>query len=137
MTVNSVRPPDENAARPAGESAAFDATDAAGTAGTSRHERTSPGRRLTSRPRTAGTMQYEQTELQPIEICTQAWKSRSRRLGSCPAVIFKALSLFQREQATLAEIDTRAVNERRIVQTAAMVSMWPRASQGRATPSRR
>jgi len=30
MTVNSVRPPDDNAARPAGESAAFDATDAAG-----------------------------------------------------------------------------------------------------------
>ena len=24
-------------------------------------------------------MQYEQTELQPIEICTQAWKARSRR----------------------------------------------------------
>ncbi len=34
--------------------------------------RISPGRRDTSRPRTAGTMQYEQTELQPIEICTHA-----------------------------------------------------------------
>jgi polyhydroxyalkanoate synthase subunit PhaC len=30
MTANSVRPPDENAARPAGESAQFDPTDAAG-----------------------------------------------------------------------------------------------------------
>ena len=44
--------------------------------------RTSPGRRLTSRPRTAGTMQYEHVELQPIEICTQAWKPRSRCIGS-------------------------------------------------------
>jgi tRNA-2-methylthio-N6-dimethylallyladenosine synthase len=43
--------------------------------------RMSPGRRLTTRPRTAGTMQYEQTELQPIEICTQAWKPRSRCIG--------------------------------------------------------
>ena len=47
--------------------------------------RISPGRRLTSRPRTAGTMQYEQTELQPIETCTQAWKRRSRCIGSVPA----------------------------------------------------
>ena len=31
------------------------------------------GRAARSRPRTAGTMQYEQVELQPIEICTQAW----------------------------------------------------------------
>ena len=45
----------------------------------------SPGRRLCSRPRTAGTMQYEQTELQPIEICTHAWKARSRRAGRSPA----------------------------------------------------
>ena len=30
-------------------------------------------------------MQYEQTELQPIEICTQAWKARSRRAGRSPA----------------------------------------------------
>jgi hypothetical protein len=30
MTSNSVRPQDENASRPAGESAQFDATDAAG-----------------------------------------------------------------------------------------------------------
>ena len=30
-------------------------------------------------------MQYEQTELQPIEICTQAWKRRSRWSGSRPA----------------------------------------------------
>ena len=42
----------------------------------------SPGRRLCSRPRTAGTMQYEQVELQPIETCTQAWKGRSRCIGS-------------------------------------------------------
>ena len=34
----------------------------------------SPGRRLCSRPRTAGTMQYAHFELQPIETCTQAWK---------------------------------------------------------------
>ena len=47
--------------------------------------RISPGRRETSRPRTAGTMQYEHTELQPIEICTQAWKTRSRCIGSCAA----------------------------------------------------
>ena len=33
----------------------------------------SPGRRLCSRPRTAGTMQYAHTELHPIETCTQAW----------------------------------------------------------------
>ena len=39
----------------------------------------SPGLRLCSRPRTAGTMQYEQTELQPMEICTQAWNCCSRR----------------------------------------------------------
>src|SRR3954468_1503128 len=47
--------------------------------------RISPGRRDTSRPRTDGTMQYEQAELQPIEICTQAWKRRSRCSGSRPA----------------------------------------------------
>ncbi len=35
--------------------------------------RSRPGRRLCSRPRTDGTMQYEHTELQPIETCTQAW----------------------------------------------------------------
>src|SRR3712207_7630349 len=33
--------------------------------------------RETSRPRVEGTMQYEQTQLQPTEICTHAWKSRS------------------------------------------------------------
>src|SRR5919204_394703 len=38
--------------------------------------RISPGRRLTSRPRTLGTMQKAQTELQPIETCTHAWKAR-------------------------------------------------------------
>ena len=38
-----------------------------------RHSATiSPGRRLVSRPRTAGTMQYEHTELQPMETCTHA-----------------------------------------------------------------
>ena len=41
----------------------------------------SPGRRLCSRPRTDGTMQYAHLELQPIEICTQAWKRRSRCIG--------------------------------------------------------
>ena len=30
-------------------------------------------------------MQYEQTELQPIEICTQAWKRRSWWRGRRPA----------------------------------------------------
>ena len=30
-------------------------------------------------------MQYEQTELQPIEICSQAWCGRSRRIGRSPA----------------------------------------------------
>ena len=29
-------------------------------------------------------MQYEQTQLQPTEICTQAWKSRSRFIGRWP-----------------------------------------------------
>ena len=43
---------------------------------------TSPGRRLCSRPRTDGTMQYAHLELQPMEICTQAWKGRSRWTGS-------------------------------------------------------
>ena len=38
-----------------------------------------------SRPRTDGTMQYEQVELQPIEICTHAWCARSRRAGRSPA----------------------------------------------------
>ena len=32
----------------------------------------SPGSRLSSRPRVWGTMQYAQTQLQPSEICTQA-----------------------------------------------------------------
>ena len=36
-----------------------------------------------SRPRTEGTMQYAHFELQPIETCTQAWKRRSRCIGSC------------------------------------------------------
>ncbi len=44
--------------------------------------RISPGRRLTSLPRTRGTMQYEQTELQPIETCTHACTGRSRIVGS-------------------------------------------------------
>ena len=30
-------------------------------------------------------MQYEQTQLQPIETWTQAWKRRSRCIGSSPA----------------------------------------------------
>ena len=29
-------------------------------------------------------MQYEQTQLQPTEICTQPWKSRSRFIGRWP-----------------------------------------------------
>ena len=41
--------------------------------------------RLCSRPRVEGTMQYEQTQLQPCEICSQAWKGRSRWAGRCPA----------------------------------------------------
>jgi len=45
----------------------------------------SSGWRLCSRPRTLGTMQYEQTELQPIEICSHAWCGRSRRIGRSPA----------------------------------------------------
>src|SRR5829696_2859904 len=35
-----------------------------------------------SRPRVDGTMQYEQTMLQPAEICTQPWKSRVRLAGA-------------------------------------------------------
>ena len=40
--------------------------------------------RDTSRPRVDGTMQYEQAQLQPTEICTQAWYSRSRFIGRWP-----------------------------------------------------
>ena len=29
-------------------------------------------------------MQYEQAQLQPTEICTQAWNSRARFIGRCP-----------------------------------------------------
>ena len=43
------------------------------------------GSRLTSRPRVEGTMQYEQTQLQPTLICSQPWNSRSRRVGRWPA----------------------------------------------------
>jgi ribosomal protein L34E len=35
--------------------------------------RSSPAGRDTSRPRVDGTMQYEQAELQPTEICIHAW----------------------------------------------------------------
>ena len=45
----------------------------------------SPGRRLCSRPRTAGTMQYAHFELQPIDTCTQAWHERSRWWGKSAA----------------------------------------------------
>ena len=37
-----------------------------------------------SRPRTDGTMQYEHVELQPCEICSQAWNGRSRCIGRSP-----------------------------------------------------
>src|SRR3954468_16683135 len=40
--------------------------------------------RETSRPRVEGTMQYEQRQLQPTEICTQAWNSRARLPGRWP-----------------------------------------------------
>ena len=30
-------------------------------------------------------MQYEQTQLHPWEICSQAWNSRARFIGRCPA----------------------------------------------------
>ena len=40
--------------------------------------------RETSRPRVEGTMQYEQAQLHPTEICTQAWNSRSRFMGRRP-----------------------------------------------------
>ncbi len=40
--------------------------------------------RSTCRPRVVGTMQYEHFMLQPAEICTQPWKSRSRLDGRCP-----------------------------------------------------
>ena len=29
-------------------------------------------------------MQYEHVELQPCEICSQAWNGRSRRIGRSP-----------------------------------------------------
>ena len=44
----------------------------------------SRGERLASRPRVDGTMQYEQTQLQPTEICTHPWKGRSRFIGRSP-----------------------------------------------------
>src|SRR3954468_18099803 len=40
--------------------------------------------RETSRPRVEGTMQYEQRQLQPTEICTHAWNSRVRLPGRWP-----------------------------------------------------
>src|SRR3954454_15997441 len=40
--------------------------------------------RDTSRPRVDGTMQYEQTMLQPAEVCTQPWNGRSRLAGRWP-----------------------------------------------------
>ena len=40
--------------------------------------------RDTSRPRVDGTMQYEQRQLQPTEICIQAWTSRARFGGRWP-----------------------------------------------------
>ena len=40
--------------------------------------------RLTSRPRVEGTMQYEQTQLQPMLICTHPWNSRVRFAGKWP-----------------------------------------------------
>ena len=45
----------------------------------------SPGLRLCSRPRTAGTMQYAHFELQPMDTCTQAWNRRSDCLGRSAA----------------------------------------------------
>ena len=54
-------------------------TPSAASASTSRT--TSAGERLCSRPRVDGTMQYEHTQLQPTEICTQAWNGRSRLGG--------------------------------------------------------
>ena len=44
----------------------------------------SAGSRLTSRPRVDGTMQKAQPMLQPCEICTHAWNSRSRFIGRWP-----------------------------------------------------
>src|SRR3954447_8783622 len=40
--------------------------------------------RETSLPRVLGTMQYEQRQLQPTEICIQPWYSRARFIGRCP-----------------------------------------------------
>ena len=40
--------------------------------------------RDTSPPRVDGTMQYEQRQLQPTEICIQAWTSRARFGGRWP-----------------------------------------------------
>ena len=57
-------------------------TPSAATRSTS--ARISAAGRETSRPRVEGTMQYEQRQLQPTEICTQAWKSRSRFIGRWP-----------------------------------------------------
>ena len=40
--------------------------------------------RLTSRPRVVGTMQNAHFMLQPAEICTHPWNSRSRLAGRWP-----------------------------------------------------
>ncbi len=44
-------------------------------------------------------MQYEQTELQPIEICTHAWTGRSRWAGS-PAANARSSPMPKRPRAT-------------------------------------
>ena len=62
-----------------------DLADAARVRAASTSATISPGRRLCSRPRTAGTMQYAHAELQPIETCTHAWKRRSPRSGRSAA----------------------------------------------------
>ena len=49
----------------------------------------SSGWRLCSRPRTDGTMQYEQLQLHPVEICIHAWNARSRFSGSSPENVSK------------------------------------------------
>ena len=48
-----------------------------------------PAARLSSRPRVEGTMQYEQAQLQPCEICSQAWNSRSRLCGQVPREVLE------------------------------------------------
>ena len=83
-------------------------TPSAASASTSSHDRP---RRLCSRPRVDGTMQYEHTQLQPTEICTHAWNGRSRFGGRSPG--------------SPRTRSSPAPRGRRMVRNSPSLSIWP------------